>query len=121
MAGGEAGPCAEGKGPPATARAMLGRMAGFPSRGRRELAAERRAEGKGTSPPAGEEAFREEKRASPNSFVRRGSSLVAGGEMTQGWKRRIGRDLSSTGGGRGGERLLKAGDKKHGRVYQKTW
>lgn len=50
MAGGEAGPCAEGKGPPARAGAKLGRTAGFPGRGRGELAAERRGEGKGASP-----------------------------------------------------------------------
>lgn len=69
MAGGEAGLCAKGKGPPARARARLGRTAGFPGRGRGQLAAEER--GEGGLPQAGEEAFREEKRAIPNSFVRR--------------------------------------------------
>lgn len=50
MAGGEAGLCAKGKGPPARARARLGRTAGFPGRGRGELAAEGRGEGKGACP-----------------------------------------------------------------------
>lgn len=116
--------CTEGKGPPVRARTRLGRTAGFPGKGRGELAAKRRRKREGGSPPhAGEAAFREEMRPTPNSFVRRGSSLVGGGEMTQDWERCTGEPCPPRGRqDRKQDRIKSKSDiKRHSGVWRGSW
>lgn len=119
MAGGEAGPCAEGKEPPARARARLGRTCWLSRERKRRSGCWKEGRRKGGFPQAGEEVFREEKGATPHRFVRREAAhwweverlLRAGRDV---WERPVphwGRQ------GRAEAPNCKAGDKKQGRVY----